>query len=121
VTRTTKETETMTTNQTTYYCVTTADRAVGPEVLPMRISNSGNLVDAGGHGRWPAGAHSLGRDRSRWPTLHATRDSAAGELAALAATCRHEWRHNDDERVCSRCGCAEPQYAAEDVAEGGAA
>lgn len=95
---------------TTYYCVTVADDTVGPEVMRMRISRSGNLVDAGEHNRWPAGAHSLGSDRGQWPTLHATAEEAEAERAALAASCRHDWRYTDDEAICSRCGQVEPQY-----------
>ena len=98
------------TNETVYYCVTVADATVGPEVLRMRISRSGNLVDAGGHGRWPAGAHCLGCDRRTWPTLHATAEDAEAELSVQAASCRHEWRYTDDEAICSRCGRVEPQY-----------
>jgi hypothetical protein len=104
----------MTTTETIYYCVTVADATVGPEVLRMRVSRSGNLVDAGGHGRWPAGAHSLGRDESAWPTLHLTQADADAELGALATSCRHQWRHTDDERICRKCGCVEAQYCAED-------
>jgi hypothetical protein len=100
----------MTTTENIYYCVTVADATVGPEVLRMRVSRAGNLVDAGGHSRWPAGAHSLGCDRRAWPTLHATAEEAEAELSALANSCRHEWRYTDDEAICSRCGHVEAQY-----------
>lgn len=101
--------------ETIYYCVTVADATVGPEVLRMRVSRSGNLVDAGGHGRWPAGGHSLGRDKASWPTLHETQEAAAAELFALSNSCRHQWQCCDDERMCRRCGCIETMYCSEDV------
>jgi len=105
----------MNATETIYYCVTVADAKFGPEVLRMRVSRSGNLVDVGGHGRWPAGAHSLGRDQAAWPKLHETQAAAAAEIASLANSCRHQWQENDDERMCPWCGCIEPMYCAEDV------
>ena len=77
------------------------------EVLPVRVSANGNMVDCGGHGRWPGGSFVVGRAASRegWPTLHPTALSALYALNRLHDACEHDYRilsHEEDQ--CAKCG-----------------
>ena len=83
------------------------------DVMRMRVSRYGTLC---GYGSSNSDAmFHLGHDRSRWPALHETQEGAMEELIERQSQCRHQWRHNDDERICERCGRVDAVYCEEDV------
>ena len=97
----------MTSDYVPVWCVVNGD------VMRMRVSRYGTLC---GYGSSNSDAmFHLGHDRSRWPALHETQEGAMEELIERQSQCRHQWRHNDDERSCCRCGRVEPVYCEEDI------
>jgi hypothetical protein len=76
----------------------------GDEPVAVRISNGGNLCDAGTPDA-PTGVYNWGSKRAAWPTIYATEAEAWAAIEAKAAKCLHDYLPvSHEESQCTKCG-----------------